>query len=470
MISCKYHSRQPSCWVCPGCHTQFCAICIPGGDDNFKRGQPRCLLCSESLQFIDHQAVDAPFWQLSNRFFAYPFDPLMLFFVVAIGVVANGHGTIAALIFLLLNFLVLRYSLASIRTIAHDDWQPPSFNHAMAETRGLVLKLILLVATFSGGGFLLMNFSETAGWVLLAFGLLALPAAIMVLAMSDSFLSAVNPFLLIKMMRIFGWPYLLVWFAYTAITSAPEVAYALSPTGMSGDVLAFFVGALGAYSCFVTAAMMGYVLYQHRDQLGIEIRGRRGRLLDPGDYIVKQALGSSHVYIQEHKYDDAFKVVRTALNANDANLELNRRLFQLVLIKGSDKKLLVAAGEFIRLLFAQGQQREATEVWRQMSGRIPGYLPEDADLRLMLGSELARQNRWKDAKAVLLNLHKTDPRFEGLGEAYLVLALVYLEGFGDRSNAAKLQDYVAQQHPDALEGEAGQALADALQSAGDSVG
>ncbi|MDF1821452.1 MAG: hypothetical protein P1U64_07765 [Alcanivoracaceae bacterium] len=470
MTACKYHSRQPASWFCPGCHTLFCATCVPGGDDNFSAGQPRCLMCSKSLKFWDEGEDDKPFWRISNQFFAYPFNGLLVALLLVHGLIATWGGLMGGLLGLFMNLVVMRYSLSIIRAVAHDNWQPPSVNDALQDTEGLVIRLVGVFVVLTGAGFLVMLASEPLGWVVLVFGMLALPAAIMVLAMTESFLSAINPLLLLKMMRIAGLSYILMWLAYTAVTSAPEIALLVSGDGqVSRSAVAFSVALLGGYSSFVASAMMGYLLYQHRQQFGIHVPGRRGRSLPPDRLVLAQALGSSHVYIQEGRYEDAFGVVERALTSNIADLELNKRLFRLTLLRGSDKKLQRVAADYMRLLFAQSRPIEAVAAWREVGDRLPGYVPEAGDLRHLLGAELARQSRWKDAKRMLVNMHQSHPRYPSLGEAYLVLARVYLEGLGKPENTHKLHKYVSQNFASALNSEPGRELDAALKQRGHSL-
>src|SRR5690606_41735449 len=83
------------------------------------------------------------------------------------------------------------------------------------------------------------------------------------------------------------------------------------------------------------------------------------------------------------------------------------------------------------------------------------FLPEAPDSRLALATHLFERGRWKDAAALLVNLHSSHPQFSSLAEAYLLLARIYLEGFERRDNAEKVIGFLRQRFPASLQSEEG---------------
>src|SRR5690606_27969999 len=83
----------------------------------------------------------------------------------------------------------------------------------------------------------------------------------------------------------------------------------------------------------------------------------------------------------------------------------------------------------------------------------PDFLPIAPDLRFALATHLAERGKWKEAAALLVNLHRSNPQFDALGNAYLLLARVYLEGLGRSELADKVIRFLRQRFPAVLQSE-----------------
>ncbi len=445
MEACNYHLKKPGSWHCTGCSKRFCAQCVPGGEENFRPGLPRCALCSERLDWQGDGEPGTPFWQRSGEILKYPLKPPALWLMLVLGVASIlPGGLLTGLLLLFLALTLFVYSLVVIAEVARDDWTPPSPMEVMSEG-GLLVKQIALLATLFAVPLLLAGTSMVLAMGLLALAALVLPAAVMILAVSRSLRMALNPLRWLQLVVTVGVSYLLLWFAVMAVTAAPSLLQSQSDF----QVLVFLGTAFSAYTTIVASAMMGAMLNEKARQLGLAEDEPRGRSLASDDYDVAEALGSAHIYAQEGRYADALGVVNRGLTAAPMHQELNWRRLRLLGLLEKDKPWREHLVRFLRQQFANGNEGSAVQIWLEAQQQQPGFrFEEEGSLSLSLAQALYDRGRLKEAQHVLVNLHQRAPGFPSLGTAYVLLARLYMEQHGDLMRAGKLLAFVEKYFPD----------------------
>lgn len=184
MEACNYHLKKPGSWHCSGCSKRFCGQCVPGGEENFRPGLPRCVLCSQQLDWQGDGEPGTPFWQRSGEILQYPLKPPALWLILSLGIASVlSLGLLTGLLLLFLALTLFVYSLVVIAEVAGDDWVPPSPMDVMSEG-GLLVKQIVLLITLFTVPLLLVSTSMVLAMGLLALAALVLPAAVMILAVS----------------------------------------------------------------------------------------------------------------------------------------------------------------------------------------------------------------------------------------------------------------------------------------------
>ncbi|MBZ2188326.1 tetratricopeptide repeat protein [Alcanivorax sp. JB21] len=462
MEHCRYHSRQGASWHCPGCQTHFCNTCIPGGEENFRAGQPRCPLCSTSLAYLGEGRKPEPFWRMGPRFFAYGLHPRVLLFGLLAGWAGAWQGGLASgVLSLFLYGLLLCYGLLIVSAVAAGDWEPPSMAEAMDHGNLFVRQIAVLVLMFVVPLFVLTQVLWL-GLGLLVLTTVALPASVMLLALSRSVTVALNPLLWLKLMFTIGWPYLLLWLALLTVNSAPQVVGSLFAGALGNAVVQVLLGALAVYASVVAYAMMGYVLHERGDRLGLSATQARGKSLAPDEYERREALGLSHIYAREGRLDDARQRLEAVLNQQPNDRGLHDQLHRVLRLLKKDKALALHTERYCRLLVAQGYGGSAAGVVRATRQELKGFRPEDPALCHQLAEQLAEQGHWRDAAQLLVNMHQRAPDYRGLGDAYVLLARVYLEGDDRLPQAQQLMQFVATRFPDSHASEAGRQVQDLL--------
>lgn len=104
---------------------------------------------------------------------------------------------------------------------------------------------------------------------------LLLPACIMTLAVTDSLRQAINPRRVFDLARRIGAPYLVLFLFLLLLMGGSQQAFELvAPAlGESAWLLALASSFVGNYFFFIMCALMGYVLYQYSDVLGLQVTG-----------------------------------------------------------------------------------------------------------------------------------------------------------------------------------------------------
>lgn len=451
MEACGYHARKPASWVCEGCSKRYCTQCVPGGERNFKAGQPRCHLCSQRLDWRGDGLPRLPFWKRSKDILSYPLRHpavwLLLTFGVANVIVSN---VITLLFFLFISTLLSVYGMLVIAEVAKDNWEPPSPMEGISEG-GLLLRQLGLMFVLFVGPFAFASTSLVISLGLLALAAFILPAALMILAVSRSLLDALNPLLWLQLVVTVGASYLLLWLAVMAVTAAPT----LLGSANALPALVFLGAVFSAYTTLVAAAMMGALLNEKARELGLGVDEDRGRSLAENEYEVAEVLGAAHIYAQEGRLEDALRVVNRGLASAPVHMELNWRRLRLLKLLGKDAAWLDHLAKFTRHQISNGNTGTAVQIWLEAIQQHPNLrFDDDPALCLSLAHALYERGRIREAQKLLINLHQRAPRFKGLGEAYLLLARLYLEQ-GTADAATRLVNFVKKNFPDVHDSEQG---------------
>lgn len=448
-MHCRYHGRHDAVWHCDHCHLELCSTCIPGGELNFRPGHPHCPSCLKTLRWRGEQVRKPPFWQAAPQLFLYPAKPALLFMAVLAGLAENSIFLFQLAIFV----VAIRYGLQIIVAMVEGKTEPPPLENAIRgdispfyrQVAALLIMFALPLALFQLSPVLAM-----AAHVLVV---LAVPANIMLLAVTGSLPASLNPVSWVRMIWAIGAPYILLWLALTAVQSAP---YLLVYMGMAVDGLAgALIGFVNFYSWMVCFAMMGYLLHEHGDKFDFAVDLPRGKDLPADEFERRTALGLSHIYAQQGKVQEALKKIDQALGSWPVDAALNERKYRLLRLMPDSKSLPGFAEEYMRMQLAANNTGSATATFLDMRSLHPDYLPAAADIRLQLARHLVERGKWKEAAALLVNLHSSHPQFSSLADAYLLLARIYLEGLGRDDTAEKLIAFLRQRFPSALQSDEG---------------
>lgn len=396
-------------------------------------------------------------WLQMPRFFAYPFELNGILFLILLAVLsmatARLFSTSGVWVFVpifIIGSLVIRHGLRVIEFCSQGRSQPPGIvelfdgNPTTFKMLGLMFAYGIAVASLGHLGWL--------GLALIVVASALLPANVMLLAIHGSLRDALNPILAIELAARTGWSYVGLLLVLGMTAQGPEQAIALLPettldylSSHSPEVLMTLLVVSTAYFNMVMGAMMGYLLFQHHQALGIEADD--GNMAGPADARALD-LARAVILVRASRYPDALRQMGGMLHDYPNDLEVLEYHHKLLCEVGGDPDRVVQHTErYLAALQAArrtGRMIPAVEAARRV---VPDYRPKSIALRRALAEEYFRLRQFNPAIALLNMLHKEAPTSDELPAAYYLLARIYSEGVRDDGKAVMILDFVLQHFP-----------------------
>ena len=451
--SCDFVPKARATWLCPHCNTHYSDTCIPDGHNPlWGRDGPRCILCHADLMSTSDAALAPPFWHKLPYFFAYPlhFNALLIIALGAGGVWALGGGLPSLLWLLVWTLMTVKYFFAVLaERAAGRRWPPSLLEIIKSDTHYLLLKCILLHVIFGGSIAAAFLFDPRLALVVSLLLIFVYPVMIMLLAVTKSLLSAVNLGLWWQVISAMGLSYLLLWVFLLLLGGLSSLLnYLVLPKVPEEWVLTANV-ALGAYFSFITYGLMGYALFQYRDEIGlIDEDDTEISTLDETRFRRAQVLGAVLVLRKRGELERARQTLRDLLDICRDDPDLHHQYQALLLEMGDDKHLPRHTDYYAQLLLDHKRAQQAADVVLTTLQRLPDYRPASLSLVLALAPALKRTKQHRALAQLLGNAHKTHAADAHLPEAYLLLADTLAGPLGQPDKARQLVVYMLKRYPD----------------------
>lgn len=443
-IYCRYHVLEPAEWRCTDCHIDYCSTCSPEPPEEENQQPRRCPHCKATLKAMGGSNNAPPFWQRLTALLRYPISPvagvLMLLALLLPLVVPAGTILIAAkLIFLAAVTIYLWTVLEVVATGSLEPVGPKVLaQHAGKDQTPLYLGAML--ALLAGlAGFVSERYGF-AGTVLAAVLVGFLPALLIGVALHKSVSAGFSKNGLATVLSGVG-P------VYAAVFLLPVVLLGgvLAFVGLFADVLPVTVGEglrLAAYTYVATAifALSGYVLFQYQEPLDYtpEGAGNKRKAYRKVDPVQMQF----EMLLKDGDYSKAVSLLKTDVDRKSATIAHHERYHRLIWALGQEENLRNHATPFFKTLLASGRGVQAASVFRNMLQRFPDFKVTEPEVRLDLALAFEQQGDFKLAVHILNGLHKDNPHFPALPEAYLLAARLLAEKLNMPQKALALVQFL----------------------------
>lgn len=398
-----------------------------------------------------------PFWSQTPRFFAYPFYLNGLLFLGLLALLTIGSVKLCptpTLLALLPAFIIIslgiRNGLRVIEFCSQGRSRPPSIaelfngNAATFKMLGMMLAYGILVSALGNLGLLGLGLILCVSFLF--------PGSIMLLAIHGTLRDALDPFQVIQLAARTGWSYLGLVVVLMITAQGPQQAMGLLPEGTleslaqnSPGLLLAMVVVSTAYFNMVMGAMMGYLLFQHHHDLGIEPGEEHAA--GPGD---KRALELARgvILVRESRYEDALRHMSGAVADYPNDLQMLDYHHKLLCESGGEPDRVVQHTErYLQVLFDAKRNKRMVAALEAARRVVPDYKPKSIAMRTALAAEYFHQRQFKPAVALIGMLHKEAPGSDELPAAYYLLARIYSEGARDDGKALMILDFVLQHFP-----------------------
>jgi predicted Zn-dependent protease len=286
-----------------------------------------------------------------------------------------------------------------------------------------------------------------------------LPASIMLLAIHGRLRDALDPIQVVQLAARTGWSYLALVLVLVVTAQGPQQAFALLPAGTlkslaqhRPDVLVAMGIVSTAYFNMVMGAMMGYLLFQHHQDLGIAPDA--AHVPAPGDARAL-ALARAVILMREARYADALRHMAGTVADYPHDMQVRDYYHKLLCEAGADPARVTQETErYLQALLDMRRKGRLIGAFEAARRVVPAFRPNSIAVRTALAEEYFQLRQCKPAVALIGMLHKEAPASPELPAAYFLLARIYSEGARDDAKAVMILDFLMQHYPDhALAGE-----------------
>jgi tetratricopeptide (TPR) repeat protein len=302
---------------------------------------------------------------------------------------------------------------------------------------------ILFVISFVIG--LADNFGGLFFGAALIYGTLSIPATIMILAITRSFWTALNPLAVFQLITSIGIPYLgLSAFIFLLGASQSVLQGILAPYIPPWMMLPVFTF-ISLYFTLIMFNMMGYVIYQYHHLLGVQIKNPDNGV--GGNAVAKTEKDSFAELIASGQIAKALDQAYEEKRLNHEDVSANDRYYKLLLLSDNEERLLSHVRSYLALLLKKDLTLEALQVFIAMRERTPGFGIEEPALLLQL-ARAARQKRDPDlALSLLKGFDKRFPGSKEIPEVYFFAAQTLSENLHKDATARQILLTLLKRYP-----------------------
>ncbi len=403
-------------------------------------------------ELFNDQPRIKPVWEVIPQFFRYPFKPNVLptLIFISLASVLTLIPFLGILVWLLLWAMLFKASYEILASTASGELDgPPSVTQMSG---GIMFKHVgLLLSMAVAYGFIVGTTGSPAIAIALGiFLLLALPAAIMTLAMTQSLIAALNPVTWIRIIQTTGLAYLLtsVFLMLMLLSQGQAEALLLPILGEQWILFSIISWFISAYFMAASFHLMGYLLYQFHETLGIDA-------IQPDDSGTDRRSGGSPLIdearsmIKAGRSDDAVAFLRDEINQRGAELPVQNFYRDLLRSQGEHDALVEQGKNLIPVLIHSYQQPETAldtaEECLKLDSRFSIANPDDVLPLARLAFEQGRHNL---VLRLTSNFGKAHGQHPDLVENYFLAAQSMAKTEGRFGKAATLVQKLKQRFPD----------------------
>jgi tetratricopeptide (TPR) repeat protein len=394
----------------------------------------------QAVIYEDPGAI-SPFWQRLPWFFRFPFqtDVLVKLLLLSLATLLAPIAPLPApLDSLLVGGLVwlagLRQAFGVMEAVSQGRLtaRERSTFQPGPERKNLPWDLLAIFLTWGALIALVGGVSTTLHWTMLIFFCLGLPASVMTLSVSNSLRQALNPVKWVFLMRQVGKPYLLLLFYLLLLTKgAPYAQRLLLPRLGDWLILPALTWTL-LYFTLIMFAMMGYVLYQFHQALGLKVRISFAR--SSSNPAARAAIAQADPMaeavankVATGELDAAIDIADEQRRQYPEDLAIQERYQTLLLAAGRTERALAHGQTYLGLLLRLGRAEQALDLLKRLRGVDGAFLPERPDAVLPL-AEAAFSRRDADTTVALVRgFDKRHPRHPDIPGVYFLSARLMSE-------------------------------------------
>ncbi len=458
---CDFHATRTAHWSCSKCGALLCSDCVSKREQGgiaSKAPLHFCPRCNLPMDWVGVANVIDPFWNRMPRIFSYPFavQPLVFMAVVSgLTLFFSGAGIFSMLMRAIIWLIVLKYSFESLKATARGDLNPPPISlETISDDFQQVFKQFgIYLLIFLASGWVAATLGVFPGYVAMVLLLFLVPAMVILLVTTGSFLHAINPLLFVRLAVRIGWGYLVMFIFLMLLGSAPaflaHYIIRFFPDGLNAAIFGF----AKSFYTIVSYHMMGYVILQYHDRIGYHVDyedfkdpsadGARAQPADPDAAVLTQITP----LIQDGRLEEAIGVIKQMTGSEGIKgLNLSERYYTLLKMKKRTAQLLEHGVRHLELLAAQNERKKALAVYGECLKLDGKFLPK-ADTLFKIGGWLNESGKIKAAVGVYNRLVKAYSENPLSARAYFRAAQIFHDRLMSTEKARAILKGVMRKYP-----------------------
>jgi tetratricopeptide (TPR) repeat protein len=458
-IKCKYFPMLPARWHCMSCDVNIANECaktiLPYHPDNKKI----CPICTKPLNSIGIANSIKPFWYRIPKFFTYPAKPKSLIYMGVLSLfilISFFVPIIAFLVYIFAFFGILQYACKCLSNTARGDLSPPDIfvgndkQYANISLKQFAIFLfIIFVATKA------FSINILLGFGVVFFALLSIPASTMLLAMTGSFVSAINPMTAAKIMFGMGKSYLILYLFLLLMIGSNQFVQLFALKVISPIVLLPFLFFINSYFTIAMFSMMGYAIYQYHEEFGfdeVEEVNLEAEGIDIKASGISQDsfINEIHILVSEGLLDEAVNRLKKQLNDFPKNFAYHDKYHALLKLTNNSKGMAIHTTEYIDLLLRESKihKGKIITIYTDCLKMNPDYFYANAAVLLDLAKTAQELFRNSDALSLLNKFSQNYPNSQEIPYAYFIAAQLLVEHKQQEDQAKKILSSLLNKYPD----------------------
>lgn len=441
MDYCKFHPLSEATRSCVDCRADYCDACC---DESLtirnRQADLLCFVCNSKVVPLASVLAVPPFWRNLSGLYRYPIQvsAVMVVLLCSLFLAIFAHMPLFQLI---PSMAMTLYCFACLRETAEGRLEAPDVAKCFEGTLAPIFYVFImifvaivftgLVATLLGNGF---------GMLAGLFSTIVVPAAVILIAINERLLPALNPGNLIEVVSKTGASYFVMWLFLLMMMSSVAVLISLFDGGTS-FVGVFLQSAVGNYYNIVLFHILGYLVHQNQHALGFAThKTRQIESVIRSDE--KRLDAKLEVLIKAGRYTEAIDASKRQIESDGVALWHWGRCFKLMCTGQSTKELESFIPKYFTKLESEKHLDTLADTYVTTKKRLPKFSVKDHAQKLRIAEYLLEIGRYKYVVEMLHNFHTVCKDKEQVYRALALLSQSYAHIPGKQKSARFYQDLV----------------------------
>jgi tetratricopeptide (TPR) repeat protein len=390
-----------------------------------------------------------PFWNRIPKFFLYGLYPYPLSLAVIIMLAAFFFG--GPLFNFVLYVAAIKYAAVVLQHTADGELTPPKPTlEVINENYQLPFKLFFVLAVFDYGiGHLAASLNEFFYLLTMFASSLLPPAIIIAIMITEEVGYALNPLNWFSIAYRIGWPYLImVVFLFMFSSVQGEFTYILFSFLPDKLIWPLWM-AISTYFMMVGFHLMGYVVLQYHEQLGMEspeLKHEDGENVPSSNSHITSPLLEK--FIAEGNVAAAVAEMASLMEEHPEDMELRRRIYVYLKSNGQRDNLSRYAPDYFELLCTKKRFADAAAVYQESVEQDQSFSPKSPSHYVPVMQELRRRRAAKHAIQLARGFHKRFTNEPLTVSIYLEMARILSEDMQRDDLARQALQYLVRSFPE----------------------